>query len=74
MKYAEMRLTGMSTYWGTQVKHCASWYFGAVICFLFIFGLLVVKSRIKMVAACYGDINHAAIVRRQLALCIRPVL
>jgi hypothetical protein len=38
---------GMGTYWGTKPNTSGPFYFGAVICFLFIFGLLVVKSRIK---------------------------
>lgn len=39
---------GLSTYWGEKRPSTAGpYYFGAVICFLFIFGLLIVKSRIK---------------------------
>jgi hypothetical protein len=38
---------GMGTYWGTKPNTSGPFYFGAVICFLFIFGLIVVKSRLK---------------------------
>jgi len=39
---------GLSTYWGEKRPSTAGpYYFGAVICFLFIFGLLVVRNRIK---------------------------
>jgi len=34
-------------YWGDKPIAGGPWYFGAVICFLFIFGLIVVKSRLK---------------------------
>jgi hypothetical protein len=34
-------------YWGEKTFTEGPWYFGAVICFLFIFGLLTVKNRIK---------------------------
>jgi hypothetical protein len=36
-----------STYWGDKTSTSGPHYFGAVICFLFIFGLFVVKNRIK---------------------------
>jgi len=39
---------GLSMYWGDKRPSTyGPYYFGAVICFLFIFGLLVVKSRFK---------------------------
>jgi hypothetical protein len=38
---------GMGTYWGTKPNTSGPFYFGAAICFLFIFGLLIVKSRMK---------------------------
>ncbi|MCR8558564.1 YfhO family protein [Mucilaginibacter sp. BJC16-A38] len=34
-------------YWGNKPFTDGPWYFGAVICFLFVFGLMVVKDRIK---------------------------
>ncbi|MDB5124004.1 MAG: hypothetical protein JWP94_2133 [Mucilaginibacter sp.] len=34
-------------YWGEKTFTEGPWYFGAVICFLFIFGLMVVKNPIK---------------------------
>jgi Bacterial membrane protein YfhO len=41
-------IPGLSLYWGyKRPSTYGPFYFGAVICFLFIFGLLVVKSRIK---------------------------
>jgi len=38
---------GLSFYWGNKPGTAGPFYFGAIICFLFIFGLLVVKSRVK---------------------------
>jgi hypothetical protein len=38
---------GLSLYWGNKPGTGGPFYFGAVICFLFMFGLLVVKNRIK---------------------------
>ena len=38
---------GMQQYWGEKPGTSGPYYFGAIICFLFVFGLLVVKSRIK---------------------------
>ncbi|MDB5024815.1 MAG: YfhO family protein, partial [Mucilaginibacter sp.] len=41
-------IPGLSLYWGyKRPSTYGPYYFGAVICFLFIFGLLVVKSRLK---------------------------
>jgi len=34
-------------YWGEKTFTEGPWYFGAVVCFLFIFGLLIVKSQLK---------------------------
>jgi hypothetical protein len=34
-------------YWGEKTFTEGPWYFGAVICFLFVFGLMVVKNPIK---------------------------
>lgn len=34
-------------YWGDKTFTEGPWYFGAVICFLFVFGLMVVKDRLK---------------------------
>jgi hypothetical protein len=38
---------GISTYWGAKQFTGGPFYFGAVICFLFVLGLLIVKDRIK---------------------------
>jgi hypothetical protein len=39
---------GLFTYWGEKRPSTSGpFYFGAVICFLFLFGLLIVKSRLK---------------------------
>jgi Bacterial membrane protein YfhO len=40
-------IPGLSMYWGNKPSTSGPFYFGAVICFLFMFGLLVVKNRIK---------------------------
>ncbi|RYE32174.1 MAG: hypothetical protein EOP42_09740 [Sphingobacteriaceae bacterium] len=37
----------LPTYWGGKPFTEGPWYFGAGICFLFIFGLLTVKNRVK---------------------------
>ena len=38
---------GLALYWGNKPGTAGPFYFGAVICFLFLFGLLIVKNRIK---------------------------
>lgn len=38
---------GLSTYWGDKQFTSGPWYFGAIVCFLFILGLFIVKNRIK---------------------------
>jgi hypothetical protein len=38
---------GMPMYWGSQPISGAPFYFGAVLCFLFVFGLFVVKGKDK---------------------------
>ena len=41
-------IPGLSTYWGEKRPSTSGpFYFGAVICFLFLFGLFIVKNRIK---------------------------
>ncbi|HET6559335.1 MAG TPA: hypothetical protein VFG54_18570, partial [Prolixibacteraceae bacterium] len=38
---------GMPMYWGSQPISMAPFYFGAVLCFLFVFGLFIVKGKDK---------------------------
>ena len=38
---------GLQQYWGEKPGTAGPYYFGAIICFLFVFGLLVVKNRLK---------------------------
>ncbi|WP_158989866.1 YfhO family protein [Mucilaginibacter sp. L196] len=38
---------GVSTYWGEKPSTSGPFYFGAAVCFLFILGLLIVRSRLK---------------------------
>ncbi len=37
----------MQQYWGDKPGTSGGYYFGAIVCFLFVFGLFMVKSRIK---------------------------
>jgi hypothetical protein len=43
----QMGLHGLGIYWGNKSFTAGPFYFGAVICFLFVFGLLIVRSRLK---------------------------
>lgn len=38
---------GMNQYWGEKPGTSGGYYFGAVVCFLFVFGLFIVRSRLK---------------------------
>ncbi|TDO20132.1 hypothetical protein [Pedobacter duraquae] len=38
---------GVQQYWGEKPGTSGPFYFGAIICFLFVFGLLVVRNRLK---------------------------
>lgn len=38
---------GVQQYWGEKPGTAGPYYFGAVICFLFVYGLLIVRSRLK---------------------------
>lgn len=38
---------GISTYWGDKQFTEGPFYFGAIVCFLFVLGLFIVKNRIK---------------------------
>ncbi|MBK0378018.1 YfhO family protein [Mucilaginibacter segetis] len=40
-------IPGMTTYWGNKPGTGGPYYFGAIICFLFVFGLIIVRSRLK---------------------------
>ncbi len=37
----------MQQYWGEKPSTSGGYYFGAVVCFLFVFGLFIVRSRLK---------------------------
>ena len=37
----------MQQYWGEKPGTSGGYYFGAIVCFLFVFGLFIVKSRLK---------------------------
>ena len=39
--------SGIVTYWGGKPFTSGPFYFGAIVCFLFVLGLLIVKSRLK---------------------------
>ncbi len=43
----QLSQVGLSTYWGDKQFTSGPWYFGSIICFLFILGLFIVKNRIK---------------------------
>jgi hypothetical protein len=53
-QYAEQMVSGIPMYWGPQPFISGPIYYGAIICFLFVLGLLVVRSRHKwwIIAAC----------------------
>jgi hypothetical protein len=38
---------GLQQYWGEKPGTSGPYYFGAIVCFLFVFGLIVVRSRLK---------------------------
>ncbi|MEJ5961245.1 hypothetical protein [Pedobacter immunditicola] len=38
---------GLQQYWGGKPFTSGPYYFGAIICFLFVFGLMIVRSRMK---------------------------
>jgi len=38
---------GVQQYWGEKPGTSGPFYFGAIICFLFVFGLLIVRNRLK---------------------------
>jgi len=40
---------GMPTYWGDQPFTQGSVYFGAIICFLFVLGMIIIKNNLKWV-------------------------
>ena len=46
-KAKKMVESGMPMYWGSQPISGAPFYFGAILCFLFVFGLFVVKGKDK---------------------------
>src|SRR5690606_17976202 len=37
----------MLQYWGEKPNTSGGYYFGAIICFLYVFGLFIVRSRVK---------------------------
>jgi hypothetical protein len=49
VQYAQQvsNFPGLSLYWGNKPMTSGPYYFGAVICFLFIFGLIIVRNRLK---------------------------
>lgn len=38
---------GLQQYWGEKPGTSGPYYFGAIVCFLFVFGLLIVRNRLK---------------------------
>ena len=38
---------GLQQYWGEKPGTSGPYYFGAIVCFLFVFGLIIVRSRLK---------------------------
>jgi len=38
---------GLQQYWGEKPGTSGPYYFGAIVCFLFVYGLLIVRSRLK---------------------------
>ena len=44
---AQALTQALSSYWGDKTSTSGPHYFGAVICFLFIFGLFIVRSKLK---------------------------
>lgn len=38
---------GMNQYWGEKPGTSGGYYFGAIVCFLFVFGLFIVNNRLK---------------------------
>lgn len=38
---------GLPIYWGEKSYTSGGYYFGAIVCFLFVFGLFIVRSRLK---------------------------
>lgn len=38
---------GLQQYWGEKPGTSGPYYFGAIVCFLFVFGLILVRSRVK---------------------------
>lgn len=43
----QLAQVGLTTYWGNKPFTSGPYYFGAVICFLFILGLFIVRNRLK---------------------------
>ncbi|MDB5127458.1 MAG: hypothetical protein JWQ85_1690 [Mucilaginibacter sp.] len=44
---AQQFASQLPTYWGNKPSTSGPWYFGAIVFFLFVLGLLIVKNRIK---------------------------
>lgn len=43
----QLSQVGLSTYWGDKQFTAGPWYFGAIVCFLFVLSLFIVKGRFK---------------------------